>query len=159
LLKGDAKSTPSKFDQIRSKISATEESDGISNPTRAVSASREVQRLGQAGVARAADPPVSIAGISEHLSVNRNRLNELNKRVASTSKSKFIEPLRNRLTAIEDEYKQIDAAVKNMSSQEDPQKLLQLQQSVYRMSENVVAISKIADQVTAGVKSILQTQV
>jgi len=153
---GQAKSGPSKFDQVLSKLGATPDANAVDSgsPTKAIS---EPQAIPKTELARLR--PNSISSLSATLATNREQLNQLQDRVQAAAKSSSMGALGNRLIAVEDQYKQLDSLLRGVGSSGDPQKLLQLQESIYRLNENIGIVAKIVDQVTAGIKSIQQIQI
>jgi len=158
---GQAKSGPSKFDQVLSKLGATPDANAVDSgsPTQAISGPQPIQKAEPARVGPAQQAPNSISSLSATLATSREQLNQLQDRVQAAAKSSSMGALGNRLIAVEDQYKQLDSLLRGVGSSGDPQKLLQLQESIYRLNENIGIVAKIVDQVTAGIKSIQQIQI
>ena len=66
--------------------------------------------------------------------------------------------LRGRLGGIENEYNQVEGIMKSNQELSMPQ-LLGLQARLYMLSQHVEVLSKVVDQVTGGIKTILNTNI
>jgi hypothetical protein len=125
---------PSKFAQIREQGSMS----GDSRPV---------------GSARAPE------GITAGFRANAAKLDQLTQRVAALPKTAAFDSIRSRLAELDSEYRRVGSTIDGISGSSSPQQLLNLQKDIYQMSENIGLVSKIVDQLTSGVKTVLQTQV
>jgi hypothetical protein len=66
--------------------------------------------------------------------------------------------LRGRFAQVENEWYQLEAIMKS-SNDLSPGELLGLQARLYQVSQHVEVLSKVVDQVTGGIKTILNTNV
>jgi hypothetical protein len=136
-----SKNGPSKFDQVRAKVGTG------STGTQAVAG--EPLR----------DSSVSKQQLNNDLASSRDSLRQLKDRLAAAPQTSSLDSLRNRLLNLESQYQKVGSAVRDISGPSSPERLLQLQKDMYRLSENLGIVSKMVDQVTSSVKSILQTQI
>lgn len=136
-----SKNGPSKFDQVRAKVGTG------STGTQAVAG--EPLR----------DSSVSKQQLNNDLASSRDSLRQLKDRLAAVPQTSSLDSLRNRLLSLESQYQKVGSAVRDISGPSSPERLLQLQKDMYRLSENLGIVSKMVDQVTSSVKSILQTQI
>jgi hypothetical protein len=56
-------------------------------------------------------------------------------------------------------FTNVGDSIRQVGVQQNPQNLLAMQAKIYQISEDVELLSKMVDQATSGVKSVLQTQV
>jgi hypothetical protein len=86
-------------------------------------------------------------------------LARLKQRIEASSNASSLQAITHRLSSIEGQYRQLDSALEAMPANASPKAWMELQQRVYIVGENVGLLSKMVDQATSGVKSILQSQV
>ena len=86
-------------------------------------------------------------------------IEHLNKRVDGLPKTSAFEPIRSRLSSIDSQFQNAGHLLNSVKGTESPGDLLKVQMQMYQLSENLELMSKVVEQVTTGVKSILQTQV
>jgi hypothetical protein len=79
--------------------------------------------------------------------------------VAAIPANAALDPLRARLGLIETQFAESGRLLNTAGSLSDPKALLGVQVQLYQMMSNVEMLSKVVDQMTSGVKTILQTQV
>jgi hypothetical protein len=140
------KNQPSKFDQVREQVGAIKEIAPAPSNSQTQTASRLAQ-------------PDSVDGIRNDFTASRNQLDRLTERITASPQAATLEPLRKRLLSLESQYQQVGSAVDRIGSPANPERLLQLQQDVYRLNESLGIVSRVVDQVTSGIKSVLQTQI
>jgi hypothetical protein len=154
------KAGPSKFDKIRRQTTGHENpntaAQDASNPVPAQQGMLESQ-LRQKLDAHASRKPTEVFG--DDLKVTRGSLNHLKDRVSGLTPSPALDQIRTRLSDLDTEFQKAGAAIEGMSGTASPKQLLKLQTDMYRISENLSVVSKMVDQVTSGVKTLLQTQV
>jgi hypothetical protein len=86
-------------------------------------------------------------------------LHQLKDRLAAVPETSSLDSLRSRLLNLESQYQRVGSAVQDVSGSSNPERLLQLQRDMYRLDENLGIATKMVDQVTSSLKSILQTQI
>jgi len=90
---------------------------------------------------------------------NGAKISHLVERVSALPKTNTFDSIRRRLAELDSQYQNIGSAIDGISASASPEQFLKLQKDVYQISENVGLISKMVDQLTSGVKSLLQTQI
>lgn len=105
-------------------------------------------------------PPgtTNINALLPELIDSRTRLGLLKEAMSSMSRTPKSTDLRGQLSRVESEWYQLESIMKsnkNLSQGE----LLGLQARLYQLSQHVEVMSKVVDQVTGGVKTILNTNV
>ena len=96
--------------------------------------------------------------LAETWKVAGSKLAQLTLRLSALPKTTVSETIRTRLTQIDSLYQNLGAAIDETSASATPGQLLKLQKDMYRLSEHLELISRVLDQLTNGVKSILQMQ-
>ena len=88
----------------------------------------------------------------------RTRMGLLREAVKSVGSQPAEPGLRGRFAQVESEWQQLEQL---MRSERDfsPGELLGLQAQLYRVSQHIEVLSKVIDQVTGGIKTILNTNV
>jgi len=155
------KDRPSKFDKVRAKVGAG------STGTQAVSGdpvhgSNGPLRLSpsRAGDDQATrNSSVAKQQLNNDLASRRDSLHQLKDRLAAVPETGSLDSLRSRLLNLESQYQRVGSAVQDVSGSSNPERLLQLQRDMYRLDENLGIATKMVDQVTSSLKSILQTQI
>ena len=86
------------------------------------------------------------------------RLDTLTSRVNSLPKTPAFDPLRQRLTSVDNQFQAAGKLIDSLNGQQSPTDLMKVQMQMYQMTENLELMSKVVEQVSSGMKSILQTQ-
>ena len=89
----------------------------------------------------------------------RGRLDVVTRQVAAVPKTPASDAVQNRLLRIESQFQRANKVIQGLGSATSPQEMLQVQMQMYQMTQNVELMAKFVEQMTGGVKSILQTQV
>jgi hypothetical protein len=153
------KTGESKFDRVRADLQ-DRSAQQVEIPPEVNQVSLPQQKALQADlsghVARGSKP-------SQILEANMKRakdgIDRLTNRVNALPKTPAFQPFRDRLTSIDAQFQAAGKLVNSIKGGESPQQLLQVQMSMYQLAENMELMSKVVEQVTSGMKSILQTQV
>ena len=87
-----------------------------------------------------------------------NSLSVLNARVATMEPS-AAESLENRLDVLNTQFRVLGDNLEQSAAKNDPMQLLRLQNDIYQLDEALELVSKVVDQATSGVRSLLQTQI
>ena len=158
---GDIQKTePSKFDQVRAaKLAETAPPYDLPPTVTQVSAEQKQSLQSQLSqrVQQTSSTPTDVLKVD--LGNSKVTLNQLGKKVSALPKSQAFDPLRNRLASIEQQYNNAGSMLNATGASSNPQDFLKVQMQMYLMSENIQAVSKVVDQVTGGVKTMLQTQI
>jgi tetrahydromethanopterin S-methyltransferase subunit B len=153
-----AKVGESKFDQVRSRL-LEDQAAQVKLPPEVKQISPEQQKVLHADLTRQLNSP---GGAQEVFGVRMKRakeqIHQLNTRVSALPKTPAFEPLRERLASIDKQYQSAGKLVNAIHGSTNPADFMKVQMQMYQLSENVELMSKVVEQVTSGVKSILQTQ-
>jgi hypothetical protein len=106
----------------------------------------------------AVQPPTSTKDILPDLFYNKTRVGLLREAVAGMNKMPEGSNIVDRFQQIEGEHNQIEAIMKS-NKDLSPGELLGLQARMYQVSQHIEVMSKVVDQVTGGIKTILNTNV
>ena len=154
------KTGPSKFDQVRAQ-QMENTSPPVDLPPAVTQVSPAQTQTLQAElrqrVQSTSSNPADLLKVD--LGNTGTSLNQLTKRVSALPNSQATDPIRSRLMSIDQQYKATGQLFNNGGQQMSQQDLLNAQTQIYLMSENISLVSKVVDQVTGGVKTLLQTQV
>ena len=152
------KTGESKFDKVRARL---QEQQSVQMPPEVKHVSPEQtkvlqtelnQRVQKAGTTSAPE----LYGTD--LKQLKSRIDTLTSRVNSLPKTPGMDPLRQRLTSIDDQFQAAGKLIHSLNGQQSPTDLLKVQLQMYQMSENLELMSKVVEQVSSGMKSVLQTQ-
>ena len=153
------KAQPSTFDVIRSKIAEKVAADlKIPPPVQpnaqqiASMEGRLQTRLERTDARTAAD------FFRVEMKDSKAAMEKLTHAVDKLPQKSAFGPVRERLNLIEQQYRksgELIGRTKNL----DPQSLLKAQVQLYQLSENMELLSKVVEQMTTGVKTIMQTNV
>jgi CRISPR/Cas system-associated endoribonuclease Cas2 len=89
----------------------------------------------------------------------KTQVQNLNRAAAGLPKSDALAPLRDRVKAIEEQFEASGKLLKGLDSIDNPEELLRVQVQLYQVTQNVELMSKVVDQVSSGIKTVLQTPV
>jgi len=156
------KQGPSKFDQVRARAEDRQlavpyqlppDARSVTAPQRAALEGDLRRRLSGAGT-RA---PQGI--FKTQMKTAQQGIVDLNRQVSAIPRTPHFEPLRARLTSIEAQFKDSGKLLNGLGSLDSPQDMLKVQVQMYMLTQNIELMSKVVEQVNAGVKQLLQTQV
>jgi hypothetical protein len=99
------------------------------------------------------------AAFTDDLKAARGSLDQLTNRVSALPNHESLQPLRKQLVDLETEFTKAGQGVNALKGTATPQQLLKLQADMFQINEHLSIMSKMVDQITSGVKSILQTQI
>jgi hypothetical protein len=94
-------------------------------------------------------PKLESAGIS---------LSDLSARAAAIKPANVAESLQNRLDLLNVQFRVLGDHLQESAAKNDPMQLLRLQNDIYQLDEELELVSKVVDQTTGGIRSLLQTQ-
>lgn len=83
----------------------------------------------------------------------------LHQKVAALPQTGSTAPLRTRLESLENQFSNTGSAVEQANANTNPMALLKLQHELYQVDEQLELLSKVVEQATGGVRSVLQTQI
>jgi hypothetical protein len=102
--------------------------------------------------------PSGKGDILPDLFYNKTRMGLLKEAYNGMPKNQTAVDFGNRFSQVENEYKQIEGIMKS-NKDLSPGELLGLQARLYQVSQHIEVMSKVVDQVTGGIKTILNTNV
>jgi hypothetical protein len=153
-----AKVGESKFDKVRASLQDSQATE-VKMPPEVRQVSTEQRKILQADLSDRlkTSSPQQIFGA--HMQQATNSLQQLTTRVNALPKTSAFDPLRQRLASIDAQYHSAGSLVNSVKGNSNPAELMKIQMQMYQLTENLELASKVVEQVTSGVKSILQTQV
>lgn len=154
------KTTESKFDKVRTRLQ-DEQAQQVQIPPEIKQVPPEQKKALQADLSRRIEKtktmsPHEVFGVD--MKRAKERVEHLTSRVNTLPRTSAFEPFRNRLASIDAQYKSAGQLVNSLKSTENPRDLMKVQMQMYQLTENLELMSKVVEQVTSGMKSILQTQ-
>jgi hypothetical protein len=151
----------SKFDRVRSRL-LDEQAARVQMPKEAGPASVEQQKALKAELTSRLEKGGNEAAtrmFTSRVQEAQRNITHLNKRVDALPKTPAFDPLRQRLARVDDQFRTAGQMVNSLRGTESPGDLMKIQVQMYQLTENLEIMSKVVEQVTSGVKSILQTQI
>jgi hypothetical protein len=153
------KTGESKFDKVRARLQE-EQAQSVQLPPEVKQISPEQTRALQANLNQRVQQTKSTSApelFGKDISQAKSRIDHLRTRVEALPKTSAFDPLRQRLTSIDNQYQNAGKLIHTLTGQQTPAELMQVQMQMYQMSENLELMSKVVEQVSSGVKSVLQT--
>lgn len=154
------KQGPSKFDDVRAKLDAQLADRVKVPPTAQVSPAQK--KLLESDLRKRLERTRSTTPtefFKVEMKNNKTGVERLRQAVGAMPKIKALEPIRQRLSAIETQFEQSGKLLKGLGTLDSPQGLLKVQVQMYQLTQNIELMSKVVDQVNSGIKTVLQTQV
>jgi hypothetical protein len=151
----------SKFEKVRNRLQ-DEQAAQVKIPPEVKQVSLEQKKLLEADLnQRLADAkarsPHQVFGVE--MKRAKDAVDHLTNRVNALPKTPAFEPFRKRLASIDEQYQSAGRLMNSARSAENPGDLMKLQMQMYQLTENLELMSKVVEQVTSGMKTLLQTQV
>ncbi len=88
----------------------------------------------------------------------KSRLSLLKEAYSQMNETKMTSGFENRFMQVENEYKQVEALMKSDKDLSQGE-LLALQARLYQVSQHIEVMSKVVDQMSGGIKTVLNTNV
>ena len=155
------KTGESKFDKVRARL-LDEQAERTEIPPEVKQVSPDQQKALQADLSQRVER-MGTTSPTDLFTANMTRAKEgvehLTNRVHALPKTPAFEPFRQRLASIDAQYQQAGQLVSSLDGKQSPGDLMKIQLQMYQLTENLELMSKVVEQVTSGMKSILQTQV
>ncbi len=155
---GLPKTGESKFDKVRSRLQ-DEQVQQAQLPPEVKQVSMEQKKVLEADLRKRLSQP---GGAQNVFSVDMNRakvqVEQLTHRVNALPKTSAFDPLRQRLNNIDTQFQSTGQMVHSLKGTENASELMKVQVQMYQLTENLELMSKVVEQVSSGMKSILQTQ-
>lgn len=155
------KTGESKFDKVRARLQ-DQQAEQVQMPPEVKQVSFDQQKVLEAKLNKLlaegqASSPQKIFAVD----MKRAKLqaHQLTNRVNAMPKTPAFEPFRQRLTSIDSQLQTADKLVHSLKGTESPGELMKVQVQMYQLTENLELMSKVVEQVSSGMKSVLQTQI
>jgi hypothetical protein len=152
------KSGPSKFDRLRADL--LQSSGPPQLPPKVTAITDQQKQLLENDLRRRLETgksPQEILGAD--MTQLRAGIADLNRQVSAVPDTSAFGPLRQRLQSIESDFDASAKLLKTPGSLDDPNRLLEMQMEVYKLTSNVEILSRTVSEAASGAKTILQTQV
>lgn len=155
-----SKTGESKFDKVRARV--LDKQAEVVIPPEVKQVSLQQQKVLEAHLSKRLERKGAISA-PELFAMDMKRakagVGHLTDRVNALPKTPAFEPFRKRLASIDQQYQSAGNLVNSVGGTQNPGDLMKVQMQMYQLTENLELMSKVVEQVTSGVKSILQTQV
>lgn len=154
-----AKVGPSKFDAVRAKL---EQPVSSSRGIKQTSAQVQEAKSLEANLKRQLDQ-VRQRDLNEifkaDLQESKKKVDAIRKELAAKPPSEALGPVKDRLLQIENQFLESGKLLRGLGKLDSPQDYLKMQVEMYRLTQNVELLSKIAGEAASGVNKVLSTQV
>ena len=153
------KTGDSKFDKVRNRLQE-EQAQSVQLPPEVKQVSPEQARALQSDLNQRVQRAKSTSApelYAKDINQAKSRIDNLRTRVDALPKTSAFDPLRQRLTSIDNQFQSAGKLIHSLNGQQSPTDLMKVQLQMYQMTENLELMSKVVEQVTTGMKSILQT--
>jgi hypothetical protein len=158
--KSAAKTGQSKFDRVRAELQ-DEQARQVKIPAEVQKVSLEQQQRMEADLSKRLHKTKEASGealFRTDMKRAKDGVQQLSNRINALPKTPAFEPFRQRLASIDTQYRNAGQLVNSAAKTDNPKDLMQIQIQLYQLTENLEVMSKVVEQVTSGMKSILQTQ-
>ena len=137
---------PSRFDELSQKLAG----DPVTQSSTVPFEPRTTEATSPANLA---------STVNQQLHTTEASFERLNHRVQAASETSEVGTIRTLVDQLAVRFAKVGTSIRQVGLEENPQKLLAMQAKIYQISEDVELLSKMVDQATSGVKTVLQTQV
>jgi len=153
------KSAPSKFDTVRADLNQKLNAQA-QMPEKVTSVSaQEKHALVNDLRAKLQTPGAAQNALQGELNKLGDGIAQVKQQVAAAPKSSALDPLRERLASVEADFNNSANILKSPGNLSDPNRLLEMQVEMYKLSQNVEILSRVVGDVASGVRTMIQTQV
>jgi hypothetical protein len=153
-----AKTQESKFDKVRTRLQDEQATKAELSPE-VKQVSMQQKKVLETQLSKRLETTKPNEVFAPDMKRAKDGVAQLTTRVNALPKTPAFEPFRDRLTSIDNQFQATSKLVNSIKGTETPQQLMGIQSQLYQMSENLELMSKALEQLTSGVKSILQTQI
>ena len=153
-----AKVSPSKFDQVRSKMdrpSATH-SQSASQDSLRVGASERAEFKKRLEEVRQRDLDEIFKA---DLRQSKTQVDAVRQKLSTQPDSPALERVKARLLQVENQYLESGRLLRGLGKLDSPEDYLKMQAQMYQLVQNIELLSKVVGEVVGGVNKILSTQV
>jgi hypothetical protein len=154
------KTSESKFDKVRTRLQ-DEQAQKLQLPPEVKQIPPDQKKVLQAELSTRLEKTKGASAqqvFGVDMKRTKDKVDNLAARVNSLPKTSAFDPIRTRLTSIDSQFKSTGQLLDSLKNTQNPQDLMKIQMQMYQLGENLELMSKVVEQVTSGVKSILQTQ-
>jgi type III secretion system YscI/HrpB-like protein len=153
---------PSKFDQVRAKLEQPVSSSSQRFNQKSAQTSPLEGKPLEADLKRKLEQ-IRQRDLSEifkaNLQESKKKVDAIRKELAAQPPSEVFEPVKDRLLQIENQFLDSGKLLRGLGKLDSPQDYLKMQVEMYRLTQNVELLSKIAGEAVSGVNKVLSTQV
>lgn len=153
------KTGESKFDKVRSRLQE-EQAQSVQLPPEVKQVSPEQTKALQTDLNLRVERTKSTSApelFGADMNRAKSRIENLTSRVNALPKTSAFDPIRQRITSVDNQFQAAGKMLQTLNGKQTPEDLMKLQVQMYQMTENLEIMSKVVEQVSSGVKSILQT--
>jgi type III secretion system YscI/HrpB-like protein len=157
-----AKVSPSKFDQVRAKLeqplasSSQRSAQGGAKISAQEGKRLEVEFKNRLDQVRQRDlNEIFKADLQE----SKKQVDAIRQKLAAQPSSPALEPVKDRLLQVENQFLESGRLLRGLGKLDSPQDYLKMQLEMYRLTQNVELLSKVAGEAVSGVNKVLSTQV
>ena len=157
-----AKVNPSKFDQVRAKLEqpVTTTAQRTAQNSAPISTREgkqfEVELKSRLEQVRQRDlNEIFKADLQE----SKKQVDAIRRDLAAQPPTTALEPVKDRLLQVENQFLESGRLLRGLGKLDSPQDYLKMQVEMYRLTQNVEMLSKIAGEAVSGVTKVLSTQV
>ena len=151
----------SKFDKVRTRLQE-EQTAQVNIPPAVKHVSLEQRKILKADLSQRLAKSEA-ASAHELFAVDmkeaKNAIANLTNRVSALPETSAFDPVRKRLANIDSQFQSVGKLLNSVQGTQNQADLMKLQVHMYQLSENLELMSKVVEQMTSGMKSVLQTQV
>jgi type III secretion system YscI/HrpB-like protein len=156
------KTGPSKFDQVRAKLEQavspsnqrlnqnSAQTSPVAGKQSGVDLKRQLEQVRQRDLNE-----IFKADLQE----SKKKVDAVRKELTAQPPSEALEPVKDRLLQIENQFLESGKLLRGMGKLDSPQDYLKMQLEMYRLTQGVELLSKVAGEVVGGVNKVLSTQV
>jgi hypothetical protein len=158
---GPPKLGESKFDEVRTRLQEQQAAQ-VNIPPAVKQVSLEQRKILKADLSqRLAQTTAGSAHelFAVHIKNAKNAITNLTNRVNALPETSAFDPVRKRLANVDSQFQSVGKLLNSVQGTQNQADLMKLQVHMYQLSENLELMSKVVEQMTSGMKSILQTQV
>ena len=93
------------------------------------------------------------------LQESKKKVDAIRKELAAQPPSQAFEPVKARLLQIENQFLESGRLLRGLGKLDSPQDYLKMQVEMYRLTQNVELLARVAGEAASGVNKVLSTQV
>ncbi|MCI0420920.1 MAG: type III secretion system inner rod subunit SctI, partial [Acidobacteria bacterium] len=90
---------------------------------------------------------------------SKEQVDAIRRGLSAQPSTPALDPLKDRLLYVENQYMESGRLLRGLGKLDSPEDYLKMQLQMYRLTQSVELLSKIAGEVVGGVNKVLSTQV